>query len=502
MWFDERRSWGWVAAQTLRELSGFKPRGKLKKYFEDADKWIKDNQNFAHEQKRGEVPETIRRGTSYPNPILLLIPLTLSFLLATAATGTDQNVPPSPDGEAPNFPTNTTSDGDLEDPELRKLAEKGGDDSSDESYESSGSNERDVSQTIYRKSFFNLRPSGRSNDKAQEAVRTKEPEMIGEQKNNQPERLSAPASFGNSSSMGISEYGMRQVRRLSQEAFSLPTDSQGDGIDRSTTVETHNTQKEGQASILGTDHADTIAEPGNSTPQNKGKQRLGPETSDAPVRDNDRSKSTLDKAAPDGTAPTDTALNDTSNEASISTGKTSAELHNDPRKLVLLQHGDSGQGSPSHNGSTSTKPEQLKTSVLQPPHSPQQHHDTSDIPSGPVRFEISQYTNGAVEWKVSNRGDRGIQLFYSTDMKSVLSSKEGAISVKIDSTELRTFSRETHEEKDGNGIINLVFKDAAKPPIKLTFDRSRAKDIDLGKKQALAFTTWLRQERGIKYGCL
>lgn len=57
----------------------------------------------------------------------------------------------------------------------------------------------------------------------------------------------------------------------------------------------------------------------------------------------------------------------------------------------------------------------------------------------------------------------------------------------------------TEEEKNHNGIITLFHKDTARSPIKLGFDRGEGSSVDLGKKQAWAFTHWLRG-CGMRYG--
>lgn len=120
-----------------------------------------------------------------------------------------------------------------------------------------------------------------------------------------------------------------------------------------------------------------------------------------------------------------------------------------------------------------------------------------DIANELAPFEVSQCTDGTIGWK-SGPGGSTMQLFYSTDMKSVV-SKGGPIDIKIDTAELSGFEREVEEEKNGNGIITLAYKNTTRSSIKLVFDRGEGSRIDLGKKQAITFTLWLRG-CGVRYG--
>lgn len=318
-------------------------------------------------------------------------------------------------------------DGDLDDPELRRIAEKGGDTSSDEDYESSSSERANIenlalheSRTTYRKSFFSFR---NTNSQPTEGPANNEPP---------PTPVSAPArseppSIG---SFNI-DHTMAQARQRSVDAVFIPSTSLsrlGSQGDESIAADPQNAQKAGQAPAVVADLRGTMTRPTATTAE-----------------------------------------------------------------------ANSVQSKPDHDSSTDTNPEKQKMPEARTLPSGTPDDATSNIPSGPAKFAISQYTDGGVDWKRASLGGRCIPLYYSTDMKSVL-SKGGATKIKIDATELRTFVREIDEEQNGNGILTLIFKDTTTPPAKLVFDRDGgANNIDLGKKQARVFTNWLR-DCGIRPG--
>lgn len=92
-----------------------------------------------------------------------------------------------------------------------------------------------------------------------------------------------------------------------------------------------------------------------------------------------------------------------------------------------------------------------------------------------------------------------MQLFYSTDMGSVLSKGgHSRPSIRINTAELSGFLREEPDDgKSRNGILKLTFQDETKSPIKLEFERTEGSHVDIGKKQVRLFIAWLRS-RGLK----
>ncbi|KAK7756349.1 hypothetical protein SLS62_001575 [Diatrype stigma] len=429
MWFDDVHSWGWVDAASLREFSDYTPRPRLKKYFDVAYRWIAERGTSSPLQKREDMHGTIRQGTATGQETFPV----------TKRDGS--SVKQDFRGESPKAHIPGAFDGELDDPELRRLAEKGGDTSSDEDYESSCVDRADIenlalheSRTTYRKSFFSFRNSSHSDHTA---VHDQPSEGVPANNKPPPTPLSAPARPEPPSikDFPFERPKVPQARALSQEVFPMPstslskTDSQGDGP---IAANPWNAQKADQAPAIVTGLRGSMAESTVTTSENNSVQRKYDHDSTLanPEEQKTSEEQTLSRDLPDNATP---------NRSS------------EPGRPEMPQY-----------------------------------------PSGPAKFAISQYTHGAVNWKKANLGGHCIPLYCSTDMKSVF-SKGGAINIKIAATELRTFVREIDEETNGNGILTLIFQDTTTPPVKLVFDRdSGANNINLGKKQARVFTNWLR----------
>ncbi len=456
-WFDGENSVGWVEARHLEDFSTHCPRNGLKKYFDSARDWISQNR--------------VSDGRPYGTEMKRTEPETSEFLGG---------------GESYFSSSDSFSDDILkDDPELARLAAKGGNDSNDEDYESSDFDEGDGSdtdmldsrgsRTVYRQSFFNLRRSG---DHGHTPLHNEVP-IQDPKSNDQSGGTPATAQFGK---MPIgTDRGRRRSRKGFRGALSLQRsgstarDSHRDTIVMTAPVGSRLIRELGGASAPAKELDKSMREPVGSFSAN-GVQGLRIVASSEPLHNPEDDNHSLQYMAMPGS------------------GKVAGIPKTEAGVAVMLPSSREPLTPQSHTdleGPLNSKLEELKMPVVQPLPDNNPHHDTDNM-DGPIQFELSRYTSGTIEWTRSNPEETCIQLFYSTDMRSVL-SKGDPIGVRIDTTALSNFVRESDEEENGNGIVKLIYKDPAVSPAKLVFDRSEGSEVDMGKKQARHFISWLRR---------
>lgn len=117
-----------------------------------------------------------------------------------------------------------------------------------------------------------------------------------------------------------------------------------------------------------------------------------------------------------------------------------------------------------------------------------------DFSAGKPLFEISQYADGATKWARVNPGDACIQLFCSGDGKYLV-SKDAPVNIQIDRSLFSRAIRNHEEEMNDNGDITLMYKDATTTAraMRLVFDQGAGRA--LGKHQARWFMHWFQDPR-------
>ena len=118
-----------------------------------------------------------------------------------------------------------------------------------------------------------------------------------------------------------------------------------------------------------------------------------------------------------------------------------------------------------------------------------------DFSAGKALFEISQYADGATKWARANPGDACIQLFCSGDGRYLV-SKDAPVNIEIDrSLFSKAIRNHEGEMNDDNGDISLMYKDATTTTraMRLVFDQGAGRA--LGKHQARWFMHWFQDPR-------
>ena len=353
------------------------------------------------------------------------------------------SVPLTPDTDSVTSDDTDDSDSDSEeedllDAEIRRLAETGGDVSSDEDYRS----ELRSTEEAYRKSFFSLRSKNHGSNAMAQPKTTEAQPLLRE-----------PAVDGQESTVGSTS----------------PTDT---GIPSLPAKPTTSGQKP----------------PANSPSQPKtGFQSLPKKPAVA------SQEFTINFTWPSGTRtlslPKKPVIGDRkSTTSSLSQPGIAAADKVADRGNCIRREMDTGI-RPANTQPMPTPAVQTERSSA---------NSSSPVAKGAVvSFELSQYAYGPVTWTRANPKDACIQLFYSEDKKSLLSKDGPAGRLKVDPELFSGFIRHYEDERNANGIVTLLRKDATGPIMRLVFDRGEGSSVALGKKQARWFIGWLR-EHGIK----
>lgn len=370
-----------------------------------------------------------------------------------------------PPGSDSNDTTDASDDNDAddEDDELRRLAERGGDASSDEDYqdtqaEATGSPPQQYTEA-YRKAFYDLRPSRTSTCGTHQEVtaRTKATEKsleplgqmqaVGRLSQKAPHKLatvSCPPNPQTYIACKSRPEGYVQAQSLSANPITKPTSLPPIMAESSTRASGTHLGNSATASVI----------PGSAVHGQKATNH------------------------PDSQRETTANVREKSNPVTPATNPVAQQ----PRNTEPEQSPPVTQPHISHRDPT---PKMLR-GIL-------------DFSAGKPLFEISQYVDGATRWARTNPGDACTQLFCSRDGKCLV-SKDGPVDVKIDRGLFSKSIRNHDEEMNGNGDITLVYRDATTPAMRLVFDRGEGSNMALGKHQVRWFMHWFQDPRFKKSG--
>ncbi len=133
------------------------------------------------------------------------------------------------------------------------------------------------------------------------------------------------------------------------------------------------------------------------------------------------------------------------------------------------------------------------SAVLEPtstPASPVVHSFLPGVSLDSAAFELSSYRKGPISWNRESGGS-SIELYYGEGARTI-ATVDGSLSIVIDPTTLRGFTKEEIPGSRGNSIVTLLAKDSGDAPVSVVFDRAKGSKMDIGKIQLRSFIRWLR----------